>query len=297
MNQNDPDPVPDFTSPFATEGTIEFNPVGQDGNAIAGARLFVGRYEASVNPVADTDTATPLDDSVDLVPGEYELLAQAPGFGHKRYSLDLKAGQVRDGDVSMPTNLASSTNGATITGPGINLGGLIDDTEITNWASLGSPAVGKAVTVRLDPSEDSHRIKRVQVSAMLRHPIPTDPGGDTGGQNRYSALRQFEIWTCRVTAAVDCSTDDEFVLAFTSAADAFPAIAPRPRAPNLIIRSFDIPDVRASYVRLVVVENQCTGGPDFQGDQDDDPLNTTDCGQGSVQDDNVRAAELQVFKR
>jgi extracellular elastinolytic metalloproteinase len=46
----------------------------------------------------------------------------------------------------------------------------------------------------------------------------------------------------------------------------------------------------------VVVENQCTGGPDFQGDQDDDPLNTTDCGEGSVQDDNVRAAELQVFK-
>jgi extracellular elastinolytic metalloproteinase len=297
VNQNDPDPVPDFTSPFATEGTIEFNPVDDNGDAIAGARLFVGRYEASVNPVADTDPATPLDDSVDLVPGQYELLAQAPGYGHKRYTLDLNAGQVRAGDVSMPSNLASSANGATITGDGINLARMIDDTELTNWASLGSNVIGKEVTVRLDPSETSHRIKRIQVSAMLRHPIPTDPGGDTGGQNRYSALRQFSISTCRVTNQVDCADDSDFTLLFTSSADAFPSIAPRPRAPDLNLRSFSIPDVRASFVKLVVVQNQCTGGPDFQGDQDDDPLNTTDCGEGSVQDDNVRAAELQVFKR
>ncbi len=295
--QNDPDPVPDFTSPFATEGTIEFNPVDEDGHPIVGARLFVGRYEASVNPVADTDPATPLDGTVDLVPGRYELLAQAPGFGHRRYSLDLKAGQVRAGDVSMPTNLASSANGATIAGDGINLARLIDDTELTNWASLGSPAVGKAVTVRLDPSEASHRIKRIQVSAMLRHPIPTDPGGDTGGQSRFSALRQFEIWTCRVTPESDCSSDDQFSLNYTSPGDAFPSIAPRPRAPELIIRSFDIPDVRASYVRLVVANNQCTGTPDYHGDQDDDPINVTDCRDGSAQDDNVRAAELLVFKR
>jgi extracellular elastinolytic metalloproteinase len=155
---------------------------------------------------------------------------------------------------------------------------------------------GKAVTVRLDPSEPSHRIERIQVSAMLRHPIPTDPGADRGGQNRYSALRQFELWTCRATPARNCSSDAGFSLNFTSPADAFPAIAPRPRAPDLIIRSFDIPDVRASHVRLVVVHNQCTGGPDFQGDQDDDPANVTDCEDGSAQDGNVRAAELQVFK-
>jgi hypothetical protein len=44
-----------------------------------------------------------------------------------------------------------------------------------------------------------------------------------------------------------------------------------------------------------VLTNQCTGTPDYQGDQDDDPLNVTDCEDGSTQDDNVRAAELQVF--
>jgi hypothetical protein len=31
--------------------------------------------------------------------------------------------------------------------------------------------------------------------------------------------------------------------------------------------------------------------------QDDDPLNVTDCEDGSTQDTIVRAAELQVFRR
>lgn len=295
---NDPDPIPSFTSPFATEGTLVFSPVDQDGSPITGAQLFVGDYEARVTPVADTDPATPLDETVDLVPGTYDLLARANGFGHKRFTETLNAGQVKAPDVNMPTNLASTSNGATITGPGVNLIKVIDDTEASNWASLGSPVAGKQITVRLDPSEPSYRLKRLQVSAVLRHRIPADPGGDTATQSRFSALRQFEIWTCRVTSSVDCADDAEFSLAYTSPADAFPSIAPRPRAPELILRSFDIPDVRATYVRLVVLHNQCTGTPDYQGDQDDDPANTfTDCEDGSTQDDNVRIAELQVFKK
>ena len=43
-------------------------------------------------------------------------------------------------------------------------------------------------------------------------------------------------------------------------------------------------------------ETQCTGAPAYQGDQDDDPRNITDCDAGSTQDDNVRAAELQLFR-
>jgi hypothetical protein len=94
---------------------------------------------------------------------------------------------------------------------------------------------------------------------------------------------------------VDCSQASHFQVVFTSAPDAFPGVQPRPRAPDLIVRSFDIPRTRASHIRLQVVTNQCTGGPDFQGDQDDDPRNITDCSAGSTQDLNVRAAELQVF--
>ena len=63
------------------------------------------------------------------------------------------------------------------------------------------------------------------------------------------------------------------------------------------MRSFDVPQTRASFVRLRVLSNQCTGTAAYQGDLDDDPLNDADCRTGSTQDDNVRAAELQVFAR
>jgi extracellular elastinolytic metalloproteinase len=192
-------------------------------------------------------------------------------------------------------NVASSANGATASGDGINLGKLIDDTEATNWASLGSPASGKQVTVRLDPRPSGHQIRRIGVSAMLRTRLTGDPEGDTGTQSRYSALRQFQFLTCEARQGIDCSQDAHYSVLFTSPADAFPATVPRPRAPDLIMRSFNVPGTRATHVRLRVLKNQCTGTPGYQRDQDDDPGNVTDCADGSTQDDNVRAAELQVF--
>jgi hypothetical protein len=50
-----------------------------------------------------------------------------------------------------------------------------------------------------------------------------------------------------------------------------------------------------------VLTNQCTGGPAYQGDQDDDPGNSTDCDETTlpgfgVNAERVRAAELQVFE-
>ena len=96
---------------------------------------------------------------------------------------------------------------------------------------------------------------------------------------------------------MDCADDAEFSVVFTSPADAFPSIAPRPRAPELIMRSFNIPKTRATHVRLRVLTNQCTGAPDYQGEQDNDPRAVTDCATASAQALNVRAAELQVFRR
>ena len=291
---NDTDPVPSFESPTATEATLIFEPVSDSG-PVTGARLFVGRYEARTTPVADTDPATLLGSSLQMVAGTYELLAQAPGFGMKRLSVELKPGMIKHLEVNMPANLASAATGATATGDGINVGKLIDDTEATNWASLGSPVAGKQVTVRLDPSKPWHQVARIQVSAELRTRLPDDPGGDTAAQNRFSALRQFQILTCEVKAGVDCTQDSHFSVLFTSAPDVFPSVAPRPRVPELIMKSFTVLKTKATYVRLQVLTNQCTGTPEYQGDQDDDPLNVTDCEDGSTQDDNVRAAELQVF--
>ena len=150
------------------------------------------------------------------------------------------------------------------------------------------------MTVRLDP-ESNQPIRRVQVSALLRTRIPADAGGDTLAQNRYSALRQFEILACDAGGAVDCSQDTHFTSIFTSPPGAFPAGVPRPRAPDLTLRSFDVPRTRASHVRLRVLTNQCTGTPAYRGPQDADPRAEEDCIAGSPQDDNVRAAELQVF--
>jgi hypothetical protein len=292
---NDADPIASFESPFADEATVTFKPVGDaDGAAV---QLFVGRYEARTNPVADTDPATPLPATFRIVPGTYEFLARGNGFGTARFTAEVKSGQVRDLPVNMPENLASSAEGATAAGDGLNVGKLIDDTEATNWASLGSPVAGKQVTVRLDPSKPWHQVARIQVSALLRTRLVADPGGDTGSQSRFSALRQFEVLTCQALADVDCSDDADFDVIFTSAPDAFPSIAPRPRTQDLLLRSFDVPKTLATYVRLRVLTNQCTGAPDFQGEQDNDPRALDDCSAGSTQDDNVRAAELQVFSK
>jgi hypothetical protein len=293
----DPDPVPSFESPFANNATVTFKADGQGEGSLSRAQLFIGDYEARTMPVADTDPATTIGDTFNLVADTYDFIVRADGYGAKRFTATVNPGQVRDLPITLERNLASRTNGATATGDGINLDKLIDDTEATNWASLGDDVRGKQVTVALDPSKPSHVIRRVQVSAMLRPTNSADPGGDTGGQSRYSALREFAILTCAATASVDCTEDADFKLVFTSAEDAFPAIAPRPRAPELILRSFEIPQTKATHARLEVVENQCTGTPDYRGDQDDDPRHNTDCVDGSTQDLNVRAAELQVFSR
>jgi len=300
LSSEDADPVPGFTSPYATEASVTFLPVDPEGNAISGAQLFVGKYEARVTPVADTDAGTVLGNVVQLVPGTYEFVARANGFGHRRFTLTLRAGQSRQAVVNMPFNLASAARGATASGDGINLDKLIDDTEASNWASLGAAdtgVAGRRVTVRLDPSRPWWQVARIQVSALLRHRIPADPAGDVNAQNRFSALRSFQVFTCQVKGAVDCTQDAQFGLVFTSPADAFPAIGPRPRAPDLLLREFAIPKVKATYVRIVVVTNQCTGAPDYQGEQDLDPGAISDCATGSTQDDNVRIAELQVFQK
>ncbi|HEX2771333.1 MAG TPA: M36 family metallopeptidase, partial [Micromonosporaceae bacterium] len=287
----DTNPVPSFTSPFANEATLTFRPVDND-VVVPGAQLFVGDYQARAVPVADTDPATALTDQVRLTPGTYEFIVRAPGRGHVRVGpITVRAGQVRDLPVQMRLNLASSAAGASVSGDGINLAKVVDDDEATNWASLGSAVAGKQVTV--DLAGNAQQVRRVQVSAMLRPPVAGDP--DAGTQGRVSALRQFRVLACEAKGAVTCSAAADFHAVYTSPDDAFPSIAPRPRAPELIIRSFDIPYTKATHLRLEVVTNQCTGAPDYAGEQDNDPRANTDCATASPQALNVRVAEFQAF--
>ncbi len=290
----DADPAPSFSSPHAREATAVFRPVDERGRPVAGARLFVGDYQARAVPVADTDPATALTDRVPLVAGAYRFLAQAPGHGHARVGATaLWPGQTRTLTVRMPHNLASGTAGATATGDGVNLTRITDDDEATNWASLGSPVAGRQVTV--DLAGEAQTVRRVQVSALLRPQIETDP--DSTPQSRYSALRQFRVLACTATATVACTEPAQFRAVYTSPRDAFPSGSPRPRAPELNIRSFGLRPVTATHLRLEVLSNQCTGAPDYAGEQDNDPRANTDCATASPQAGNVRVAEFQAFGR
>ena len=46
-----------------------------------------------------------------------------------------------------------------------------------------------------------------------------------------------------------------------------------------------------------MLTNQCTGAPDYAGEQDNDPRANTDCATASPQALNVRVAEFQAFAR
>ena len=296
LGANDDDPVPSFESPAETnEATVTFQTLAPGGAAVP-ATVYVGRYEARVTPVADTDPATALGATARFVPGTYDLVVRASGYGLVRRTVTLGAGKTTRLKWTLPVNLASSAQGATVSGDGVNLGALVDDTEGTNWAALGRTPSVAGTQVTVDLSGGAHTVRAVNVSAMLRLLDP-DNAGDPGSQSRFSALRSFELWTCDATvaASLNCTTPAGFTKIYTSPADAFPAGVPRPLTPDLTFRTFDVPDTKATHVKLVVLANQCTGGPAYAGEQDADPAYTTDCAAGSARDQDVRAAELQVF--
>ncbi|MBA2533214.1 MAG: M36 family metallopeptidase [Nocardioidaceae bacterium] len=332
---DDPQPIPNFESRVAAnEATVTFQPVNESGTPIPNARIYVGRYEGRVTPIADTDPSTTLGATAKFVPGTYEFVVQAPGYGLSRFTREFAASVTKTTKVYMATNWASVHKGASATGDGANFRNLIDDTEATNYVSgpPGSPAGGttpptvKTVTgrqVTVDLGGGSHLVDTVKVSALLRSgaacvaPEECDP--QDLSQNRFSALRQFAVEVCTATVAnQNCANRSTagaagagWTRTFTSPENAFPGDIPRPLAPQLIFRQFDVPDRQATHVRMVVLDNQCTGNPQYHGDQDSDPLVNSDCREQATdfpfapeapdelvllpQDDTVRAAEFQVF--
>ncbi|MGW4679539.1 M36 family metallopeptidase [Micromonospora taraxaci] len=286
----DTDPTPSFASPRGGNATLTLRPRGD--SADAPIRVYVGAYEARATPIADTDPATPIPDTVDMVAGTYDLLAVAPGFGHQRLSVVAKAGQDGYVDLRMSRNLASTASGATVTGDGVNLDRIGDDTEATNWASLDGVA-GRQLTVAL-PGDGPQTVKRVNVSAMLRPAITGD--ADTGSQNALSALRSFAVSACDATTT-DCADPARWKRIYTSADDAFPGGAYRAYVRDINLRTFAVPTTVATHLRLEVLASQCTGGPQYAGEQDADPATTTDCATASPARAQVRIAEFQAFSK
>ncbi|MFD0883385.1 M36 family metallopeptidase, partial [Streptosporangium algeriense] len=289
---NDPDPTPSFVNPEGRNGKVRLSPPADARDAKL--RLYVGDYEGRAVPVADTDPATPLGDTAELTPGTYGSLVVGEGYGHTRLRLTVRPGRTLSAPLALSRNHASAALGATASGDGVNQGKLIDETEATNWASLTGPVKGRSVTVDLAGTAPV-TVRRVQVSSLLR-PNVNDPA-DPGGQNRFSALRAFEVLACDETRRQNCSSPDYYSVVYTSPADAFQTRLPRPRASDLIIKSFRIPATTATHLVLRAVSTQCTGNPLYAGEQDNDPNSSTDCATASLTRDQLRAAEFQAFSR
>jgi hypothetical protein len=264
------------------------------------AELFVGDYEANVTPVADTNPQSSLGDTVRLLPGTYAFVVRANGRGTHKFTRTIPASSSLDLTLDLPVNRASKTAGASVVAgsEGVNQDDLIDDTEETNWAVIDrDPDVqGATLTVKLAGGEQL--VDRVNVSALL-HAADEGDTEDPDSQNRFTALRQFELQACSGT----CSDDGDFTSFFVSPQDAFPGGVPRPLAPDMNLRSFDVPDTEATHLRFVVRHNQCTGSPLYtRNDLDSDPSSNSACTMDNPpllarSDQTVRAAELQVFSK
>jgi hypothetical protein len=275
------------------------------GGDVAHGRVYIGRWEARATPVADTLGKTKRDATVKLAPGSYDVLFAGAGTGLTRSRITVRSGQQVRQVLHLRRNLASAGNGAKVAGASagsLNASSLIDDTEATSWAGVNTD---KSVDeqhpyVIVNLAGGRHTIRSARVSAML-HPAPPSPtdvplAADPDSGSRFTALRRFAIETCVQSARNDCTKPGaRWKRVYTSPADAFPAVRPRPVAPNLALRSFDLPDVVATHVKLVALENQCTGFRGYAGEQDNDVTNDTDCKAASDRDLSVRAAELELF--
>ncbi|HEY8471532.1 MAG TPA: M36 family metallopeptidase [Natronosporangium sp.] len=277
----DTDPVPSFESPLHDEATLRFEAVAKDeGGQPVEAQIYVGDYEARATPIDTVERFVPDPDG-------YNFVAHAPGYGHVRFHVDdLQPGEDRTITIRFPTNVASLAQGAVATGDGERHGSLIDDTEATNWASDDRPVAGTQVTVALDGAQTFTHAK---ASAML---VP--------GDNRFTALRQFELYGCTAGNPANPTCDGSISAGWTrflvSPRDAFPAPNPRPSSPDLVIRTFAMPDTTATHVKFVVLANQCTGNKAYQGEQHADPAApSSDCRSTPVGAEGVRAAELQLL--
>jgi hypothetical protein len=216
--------------------------------------------------------------------------------------MTVKPGEHRTVRLAFARNLAAAGSGAKVIAASegsLNPAYLIDGTEATAWGGVSDTNVDETTpSVAVDLAGGVHTVHRAQVSAMLNPapsdgteiPLAADPDPDSG--SRFTALRRFALEACVEDCAAADATWKRF---YVSPANAFPGVRPRPVAPNLTLRSFRVPATRAAAVRLVALENQCTGYAGYAGEQDNDPTSATDCKSASDRGTIVHAAELQVY--
>ena len=282
----DTSPKPSFASASGKNTKVTFK-------TKSGGRIYVGDYEARATPIADTLRSTKkLGKKASFTPGRYDMLYVGPKHGFMRFTMTI-TGKKKKQVVRVRTtkNLAAKKSGAKIidaASGSVHQNYLIDGTEGLSWGVLSDDNVDVTKpSITVDLAGKKSTIRTVAVSAMLRRNL-----GDPDGGSRFTALRKFAVEAC----TKKCGTKKaSWKRVYTSPGNAFPSERPRPVAPTLNMRAFAIKPTKAAALRLVVLENQCTGFAGYAGELDNDPINDTDCSTGSDRGTIAHVAEFQAF--
>jgi hypothetical protein len=202
------------------------------GKPVAGARIIVGRYEARVSDAATTSAGGRFE--LPMLQGAWPITIQAPGYGSR--TLTVTVGKDRRLQrFTLGANLASSAAGATAEAVNGSVLGdpelAIDDTERTTWRTDPDEDGPTKEPIVIDLAGDEPvTISRLRISAM------TAPGTP-----RFEALRDFEA-----------STSLDGIRWTPVASGAFKTSGPRPKAPDLHYRTWELATpAEARYLRVV----------------------------------------------
>ena len=287
----DTDPTPSFASPVASHnGTVTFQLVdARTGKKIKGS-VYVGVYSARCTPIATTLGGDNPTATQPFVKGSYTLTVQAKGYGIQRFPLTVKGGAATV-VLRLQQNVASSSSGAGVTGNAgqLRLGRVIDDTEVTNGAFDAQPVKGRQVTVTFGTGMTT--FDKIAVSS-LHHPAQAvTEGGGMEIEGRLLGIRAFDL-------QVSKDGGRTFTTFYRSSDDFFPAFRPRAVAPDLLLRTITLPKaVTGNAIRMVIRSNTCTGGRDFNYEQENDLTTASDCRSVATNTTQVTVTELQVFRK
>jgi hypothetical protein len=299
---DDVHPTPSFASPVASHnGKVTF--VLQDartGKPVHGS-VFVGAFSARCQPIATTLGGDEPKATQPILKGDYRVTVQAKGYGIQRFPLKVKPGAQKV-VLKLRQNVASAAWGSGVRGNAgaLRLGRVIDDTETTNGAFDGQPVAGRQITVTFGTGMTT--FDRFAVSS-LHHPAEDLGEGGTEIEGRLLGVRAFDLQVSRDGG----STWSTF---YRSSDDFFPGMRPRAVAPDLLLRSIKLKKpVTGNAVRMVIRSNICTGGRDFNYEQERDLSTPSDCrvsdpattdpmtGEMVDNTDKVTVTELQIFRR
>ena len=256
------DPKPGFASPRTHAGHGRRSPrPARPGTAAPAGKVYVGDYEARATPVADIDhrhARCRTRPSSRRAPTS--VLGRGPGLRHDPLDAD---GHRRPEPwrrrFAVTPNLASAKNGAKVLGSSAgslnagvadrrHRGDQLGGRERGRLGGRHEP-VGRGRPGRHRRRARSARCGSRRCSVRPR-PGPTD--GRAAPRRRPTTTRTPGRGSPRCAASRSRCVrraarppTATWKRIYTSAADAFPGVAPRPVAPNLTLRTFDVPDTAA----------------------------------------------------